>query len=94
MPFAKGAPRPPTSGRKAGSRNKVNATLREKLEAMLDGRPVPMVLAMVGLEARKAGDLALAVKALDAAARYAYPVPAPEAPAEPPPHAPRLLIIE
>jgi hypothetical protein len=95
--FVKGQPRPVNAGRKPGSpRTKVDATLRERLEAAMDGRPLPLVLAMVGLEARRAGDYAVAVKALDAAASYAYAKPAPTPPAPDPAtiRQPRILVID
>jgi hypothetical protein len=62
-----------TGGRGAGTPNAVTALLREEVERAAGGKPLPVLLAEVGEQARAAGDLHLAVAAYAKAAAYVYP---------------------
>lgn len=78
-----------TGGRKEGTPNKVNGALRAQLEERA-GAPLPVLLVELGLEARKAGDLQLAVLAFSKACPFAYA----RATHEEGPSAPPIVVID
>ena len=69
-PFEKGTRR---TGRAKGTPNKTTLTIREQIEAITNGEPLPVILARIGLKAVSEGDYPTGGKILNDAARYAYP---------------------
>ena len=72
MPFKKGDPKPPGSGRKKGQKSKDKQALEAKLDALKCGDPIE-ALARVGMQAEADGDLSVAANCYKELAQYRWP---------------------